>query len=193
MQSATRSRCAIRIRREIIVLETHPKERSGWMRREVIDRIRDAAGGLPVEHVVVDLTAEGEANVLVIANETVVGEPLLERIRDRAPRLPASFLIAGCKVSRRDRSTRTRNGGCAARLPSCGGKGSTFTVRLPTRIRTRLSCRPSTTSGSTRSSSRRSQASGRPGCGATWSSACARTRGSRSSTSSECAEEKERV
>jgi hypothetical protein len=77
-----------------IVVSTHPKERSGWLRRKVIDRIRDVAEGLPVEHVVVDLKAEGgEANVLVIANETVIGEPLLARIRERAERGPASFLI----------------------------------------------------------------------------------------------------
>ena len=77
-----------------IVVSTHPKERSGWLRRKVIDRIREVAKGLPVEHVVVDLKAEGgEANVLVIANETVIGEPLLGRIRERAERGPASFLI----------------------------------------------------------------------------------------------------
>lgn len=77
-----------------IVVSTHPKERSAWLRKKVIDRIRDAAGGLPVEHVVVDVAAEGgDANVLVIANETVVGDPLLARIRERAQRGPASFLI----------------------------------------------------------------------------------------------------
>ncbi len=76
-----------------VVVSTHPKERSAWLRRKVIDRIRDAAQGLPVEHVVVDLAAEGEANVLVIANETVVGDPLLARIQERAARSPASFLI----------------------------------------------------------------------------------------------------
>ena len=31
--------------------------------------------------------------MLVIANETVLGEPLLEKIRERAARSPASFLI----------------------------------------------------------------------------------------------------
>jgi hypothetical protein len=77
-----------------IIVSTHPKERSGWLRRKVIDRVRDVAGGVPVEHIVVDLEAEGgPANVLVIANETVVGDPLLERIRERAARGPASFLI----------------------------------------------------------------------------------------------------
>lgn len=77
-----------------VVVSTHPKERSAWLRRKVIDRIRDAAQGLPVEHVVVDLAAEGgEVNVLVIANQTVVGDPLLARIQERAARSPASFLI----------------------------------------------------------------------------------------------------
>ena len=54
-----------------------------------------AAGSIPVEHVVADMEREdgGQANVLVIANETIIGEPLLERIRERARRSPASFLL----------------------------------------------------------------------------------------------------
>ncbi|HXK15740.1 MAG TPA: hypothetical protein VNH45_14490 [Gaiellaceae bacterium] len=78
-----------------IVVSTHPQPRSGWLRRNVVDRIRDAAGGLPVEHVVVDLEREdgGDANVLVVANETVVGEPLLQTIRERAAKGNVSFLI----------------------------------------------------------------------------------------------------
>ena len=87
-----------------IVVSTHPREQSGWLRRNVIDRVRDAAGGLPVEHVVVDVKAEGgEANVLVVANETVLGDPLLDRIRERAARSPASFLII-CPQSDPNRS-----------------------------------------------------------------------------------------
>jgi hypothetical protein len=77
-----------------IIVSTHPRERSGWLQRNVVDRIRKVAGGLPVEHVVVDLAEEGgEANVLVVANETVLGEPLLEAIKERAARSPASFMI----------------------------------------------------------------------------------------------------
>ena len=78
-----------------IVVSTHPQVKSGWLRRNVVEKIERAAGGRPVEHVVVDLEAEegAAANVLVLANETVVGRPLLERIRDRATRSPASFLI----------------------------------------------------------------------------------------------------
>jgi hypothetical protein len=77
-----------------VILSTHPVEKSGWIRKNVVDRVRKAAGDVPVEHVVVDVGAEdGQTNVLVIANETVVGEALLERIRERASRGPASFLI----------------------------------------------------------------------------------------------------
>jgi predicted deacetylase len=78
-----------------IIVSTHPASRSAWARRHVVERIQKVARGLPVEHVVVDLQAErgGEANVLVIANETVLGRSLLDRIRERARRSPASFLI----------------------------------------------------------------------------------------------------
>jgi methylmalonyl-CoA mutase cobalamin-binding subunit len=77
-----------------IVVSTHPAQKSGWLRKHVVDKIRDAAGDVPVEHVVVDLESEGgPKNVLVVANETVVGDQLLERIRERAAQGPASFLI----------------------------------------------------------------------------------------------------
>jgi hypothetical protein len=77
-----------------IILATHPQQKSGWLRKNVIDRVRETAGSIPVEHIVVDVAREtGEKNVLVLANETVVGSPLLERIRERAARGPASFLI----------------------------------------------------------------------------------------------------
>jgi hypothetical protein len=79
-----------------IIVSTHPRQKSGWLRRNVVERIKRAAGDLPVEHVVVDLEkdrGEGATNVLVIANETVVGEPLLEKIRERARKGPSSFLL----------------------------------------------------------------------------------------------------
>jgi hypothetical protein len=76
-----------------VLVSTHPKEKSGWLRRHVVDRIRSAAGDVPVEHLVSDRGATSEANVLVIANETVLGEPLLEKIRERAAASPAAFLI----------------------------------------------------------------------------------------------------
>jgi hypothetical protein len=77
-----------------VILSTHPVEKSGWLRKNVVDRVQKAAGDIPVEHVVVEVGEEGgPTNVLVIANETVVGDALLARIRERASRGPASFLI----------------------------------------------------------------------------------------------------
>jgi hypothetical protein len=77
-----------------IVVSTHPPQRSGWMRRDVVAEIERVAGGIPVKHVVVDERgAGGDTNVLVIANQTVVSAELLERIRKRAAQGPASFLI----------------------------------------------------------------------------------------------------
>ena len=78
-----------------VIVSTHPIQKSGWLRRNVVDRIKGASGDLPFEHVVVELERQegAPANVLVIANETVVGDPLLERIRERADRSPSSFLI----------------------------------------------------------------------------------------------------
>ncbi|MDE3190976.1 MAG: universal stress protein [Acidobacteriota bacterium] len=77
-----------------IVVSTHPRQKSGWLRRNAVEQMRRAADGLPFEHLVVDIEKEqGPANVLVVANQTVLGEPLLERIRARAQSGPASFLI----------------------------------------------------------------------------------------------------
>jgi hypothetical protein len=76
-----------------IVVSTHPETTSGWLRKNLLEEIRKAAGGRPVEHVVSDVSGRAGANVLVVANETVLGEPLLDRIRRRAGEGPASFLI----------------------------------------------------------------------------------------------------
>ncbi len=76
-----------------IVVCTHPETKSGWLRRNLVDEIRKAAGDRSVEHVVSDVSGRAGANVLVVANETVLGEPLLDRIRQRAAEGPAAFLI----------------------------------------------------------------------------------------------------
>jgi hypothetical protein len=77
-----------------IVVSTHPQQKSGWLRRNAVEQMRRVAGDLPFQHVVVDLAAErGHANVLVVANQTVLGAPLLDKIRERSQKAPASFLI----------------------------------------------------------------------------------------------------
>jgi len=76
-----------------IVVSTHPETKSGWLRKNLLEEIRRAAGDRPVEHVVSEAAIREGANVLVVANETVLGEQLLDRIRQRAQQGPASFLI----------------------------------------------------------------------------------------------------
>jgi hypothetical protein len=68
-----------------LIVATHPEAKSGWRRRNLLEEIRKAAGSIPVKHVTSDVAARtGMQNVLVIANETVLGEPLLDRIREKA-------------------------------------------------------------------------------------------------------------
>jgi len=76
-----------------IIVSTHPETKSGWLRKNLLEEIRKVAAGKPVEHVVSGATARSGVNVLVVANETVLGEPLLDRIRARAREGDASFLI----------------------------------------------------------------------------------------------------
>ena len=78
-----------------LIVSTHPEEKSGWLRRKnVLAEFRRLAGDRPFEHVVSDVAAQtGQANVLVVANETVIGDALLDRIRRRAAEGPAGFLI----------------------------------------------------------------------------------------------------
>jgi hypothetical protein len=77
-----------------VIVSTHPESKSGWLRRDLVDEIRRAVAPRPVEHVVAaDSESPAGANVLVVANETVLGRPLLDAIRGRAARGPASFLV----------------------------------------------------------------------------------------------------
>ena len=64
-----------------VILSTHPATHSGWLRRDLIERIQNASG-LPVEHIVTDLEQEGlPFNVtLVLANKTSSGEELIEHL-----------------------------------------------------------------------------------------------------------------
>jgi hypothetical protein len=68
-----------------IVISTYPETRSGWLRRDLIDRVRDASG-LPVTHIVSDLDAEGLPFrvTLAVANRTASGDELLEALREKA-------------------------------------------------------------------------------------------------------------
>jgi hypothetical protein len=68
-----------------ILISTHPAVSSGWLRRDLIERIRNASG-LPVEHVVVDIEQEGLPFkvTLVLASKTLGGDELLARLGEKA-------------------------------------------------------------------------------------------------------------
>lgn len=68
-----------------IIISTYPETRSGWLRRDLIDRVRDASG-LPVEHIVADPDSEGLPFrvTLAVANRTASGDELLETLKAKA-------------------------------------------------------------------------------------------------------------
>jgi hypothetical protein len=77
-----------------VIISTHPERLgSSWLRGNIVERARKLAN-VPVEHVVVDLTEPRErAHVLVVANQTIVGEPLMQAIVERAEQSPAEFTL----------------------------------------------------------------------------------------------------
>ena len=77
-----------------VIISTHPELKSRWLRGNFVDQARKTAGETPVEHVVVDLSAPRErVHVLVVANQTLLGDPLLQAIRERAEEGPAEFTL----------------------------------------------------------------------------------------------------
>lgn len=65
-----------------IIVSTFPATSSGWLRRDLVERIEEAAG-VPVTHVVQDLDAEGIPFhvTLVLAAKTASGDKLLECVK----------------------------------------------------------------------------------------------------------------
>ncbi len=112
-----------------IIVSTYPAIHSGWLRRDLIERIQNASG-LPVEHIVTDLGQEGLVfNVtLVVASKTSSGEELLERLRSRAAHDGRHLFIA--VVPQQDgsgtapREARARLARMLDRLQSAGLIGS---------------------------------------------------------------------
>ena len=79
---------------DTIIVSTHPETRSGWLRKHLVDRLKEETG-LPVEHVVVDLDANraGTHRVLVVANQTVGGEPLIQTLKEKASEGSTTFVV----------------------------------------------------------------------------------------------------
>ena len=70
---------------DLIIISTYPATSSGWLRRDLIERVSDAAG-IPVEHVVADIDNEGLPFkvTLVVANRTASSAPLRDLLIAKA-------------------------------------------------------------------------------------------------------------
>ncbi len=68
-----------------ILISTLPATASGWLRRDLVDRVAEASG-LPVQHVVTDIDAEGLPYdiSLVVANQTADSPALLTNLKEKA-------------------------------------------------------------------------------------------------------------
>ncbi len=87
-----------------LIVSTHPDSKSGWRRRNLLEEVRKVAGDIPVEHVTSDVADRlGARNVLVVANETVLGAPLLNRIRAKAKESEQVAFLIVCPQSDPDR------------------------------------------------------------------------------------------
>ena len=77
-----------------LIVSTLPQTRSGWLRRDLVDRIRDAVDR-PVDHVVTDMAEEGLAVgvTLVVANRTAGGDELMELLRRDAEDADRIFIV----------------------------------------------------------------------------------------------------
>jgi hypothetical protein len=86
-----------------VIVSTHPITQSGWLRRDLIERIQNASG-LPVTHIVVDLAREGLpfGVTLVVAHKTSSGEELIEHLRAKAAGGERHLFVA--VVPQQDRS-----------------------------------------------------------------------------------------
>ena len=104
-----------------IIISTHPETRSGWMRQDLIHRVEQATRR-PVEHVVVDLSAEssgeGVARTLVVANQTVGGEPLIEKLKELSAERPHRFIV----IVPRGPGGRRRGGAAGAHAEGAPGR-----------------------------------------------------------------------
>jgi hypothetical protein len=109
-----------------VIVSTHPATQSGWLRRDLIDRIRNASG-LPVEHIVVDLEHEGLpfGVTLVVAHKTSSGEELIGRLAQMAQseQGPRMFIAVIPQLNRSGAASREARIRLAAMLERLDGAG----------------------------------------------------------------------
>jgi hypothetical protein len=77
-----------------IIVSTLPAATSGWLRRDLPERLREGTG-LPIEHIEVDIAGEGLPFdvTLVVANLTATAPELTERLKALAGEGPRRFIV----------------------------------------------------------------------------------------------------
>jgi hypothetical protein len=77
-----------------VIISTLPATVSGWLRRDLIERLENETG-LPVTHVVVDVDSEGLPFdvTLVLANQTAAGGELVQHLEKLANEGPRRFIV----------------------------------------------------------------------------------------------------
>jgi hypothetical protein len=77
-----------------VIVSTYPATISGWLRRDLIERIEQASG-VSVQHVVQDIDAEGIPFhvTLVVAARTASGDELLDTLKTKAGQDPRGTLF----------------------------------------------------------------------------------------------------
>ena len=77
-----------------VIISTRPATSSGWLRRDLVERIADESD-LPVEHVVTDIAAEGLPFevTLVLANQTMSGRELHDHLLAKNQAGPHLFIV----------------------------------------------------------------------------------------------------
>ena len=77
-----------------VIVSTRPAATSGWLRRDLPERIHQESG-LPVEHVVVDIDNEGLPFdvTLVVANQTLATEELCAHLTRKAREGERRFIV----------------------------------------------------------------------------------------------------
>jgi len=77
-----------------IIISTLPAVTSGWLRRDLPERLENETG-LPVKHIVVDVDSEGLPFdvTLVLANQTAAGKELVQHLKKLADEGPHRFIV----------------------------------------------------------------------------------------------------
>ena len=78
-----------------IIVSTLPASSSGWLRRDLIERLEEASGR-PVRHIVQDISSADELPfdvTLVLANQTVAGAQLERKLEELADAGPHRFIV----------------------------------------------------------------------------------------------------